>query len=179
MGDFIVGGKWYLLEGWVASLKGSDPEVYKKKKSVLKTKSSFRTSSKDGVWFLPLISFAFPLCSFSPLHEAARRSGRSSLCCRGFPWYMPAWWALGCRHIVVTPLSIRKSSLGCHELEQALIPLCSSTAVCMPWLEAQQQCHHHPTLPRRWGTVGVLPETSQNGVWVHVQCCLQRTNAGR
>lgn len=30
MGEFIVGGKRYLLEGWVASPEGSDPEIYKK-----------------------------------------------------------------------------------------------------------------------------------------------------
>lgn len=36
------------------------------------------------------------------------------------------------------PLSSHRSSPGCHELGQALIPLCGSTAACMPWLEARQ-----------------------------------------
>lgn len=40
MGDFIVGGKWYLLGGWVANPKGEDPEIYKQ--SGLKTKKLFQ-----------------------------------------------------------------------------------------------------------------------------------------
>lgn len=69
MGDFIVGGKWYLLGGWVANPKGLEPEIYKK--SGLKTKKLFQNLFQRWCLISTFNCFAFAILSLPPLQEAA------------------------------------------------------------------------------------------------------------
>lgn len=131
MGDFIVGGKWHLLGGWVANPKGSDPEIYKK--SVLKTKKLFQNLFQR--WCL-ISTFNCPcLCNsfFAPSSRgrlAQLLEGAVAAQCfgRGFPSPGGMCWVLvpeltgfprcdtvaKCDHLLQTEVTCTPQRVGWH-----------------------------------------------------------------
>lgn len=149
MGDFIVGGKWYLLGGWVANLKGSDPEIYKK--TDLKTKKLFQNLFQR--WCL-ISTFNCPhFCNsfFTPSSRgrlAQLQEGAVAAQCfgRGFPSPGGMCWVL-VPELTGLPWSETGPSVTIcsrqrwpHPTESGVTPWMWPLALCIP--QPEQPSHH-------------------------------------
>lgn len=167
MGDFIVGGKWYLLGGWVANPGGSDPEIYKK--SGLKPKklfqnlfqrwcliSTFNCSGFCNPFFAP--SWRGCLAQLLEGAVAAQCSGRGlpspgGMCwvlvpeLTGLPWHT-VWHHGHMWHLLQTEVTCTPQRagwhLGCHTVHPparpTIPPRCGADLEQPVWHQAPWVC---------------------------------------
>lgn len=168
MGDFIVGGKWYLLGGWVANPRGSDPEIYKK--SGLKPKKLSQNLFQRWCLISTFNCFCFCNSFFAPslrgcLAQLLEGAVAAQCSGRGFPSPGGMCWVLvpeltglpctqcetmaTCDHLLQTEVTCTPQRTGWH-------PIPWPFTLCIP--QPDQPSHHAvaPIWSSLWGTR--LPE---------------------